>query len=180
MEASMKSMVACTVVVAAAFLAQLTPAAAQQQLEQPSQVGIAAEGELRQLAQRYSDLYNARDADALAQLFAHDAWMTNPRGETLNGRDEIARALADELAGPGKDARHEVLVEEVRTLAPEVAISRGTFRIAGLRVENGPEQTIEGTYLATFTRIGNEWRIVALQGAVPADTQPQPTTGRSR
>jgi uncharacterized protein (TIGR02246 family) len=92
----------------------------------------------------------------------------------MRGPDQIQKALEEEFAGPAKGAQHETKVVETRSLTPDIAVSHGTFHLTGMRGPEGQPASIHGTYLGVFRRVGGEWRIEALQGAVPSGPQQAP------
>ena len=58
--------------------------------------------QLRAVAQRYVDLFNASDADGVAALYAEDATVEDPIGSPLHEGREAIRAFYAGTMGPAK------------------------------------------------------------------------------
>jgi hypothetical protein len=124
---------------------------------------------IRKLAQLYSHLMDARDWDAMAQLYAEDAvceW--GPYG-SLKGRENIRKQLID--AHPGRlpyDGMHITTNLVVELTGPGTAISRNYLTDMWPSDEIGPithdgypanPVVLYAIYENNYRKIGPDWKI---------------------
>jgi steroid delta-isomerase-like uncharacterized protein len=97
----------------------------------------------REVSDRYTDLINAHDAEAIGALYADDGVLTDPTGE-FRGPDEVAQYWERFFqAFPDMTGRDEFKAESGDTAINEWSAS-GT--------NSGPLETPEGTIPATGKR----------------------------
>jgi steroid delta-isomerase-like uncharacterized protein len=100
--------------------------------------------EARQLSDRYVDLINAHDAQAIGALYADDAVLSDPSGE-FRGREAIVQYWEGFFRGfPDLSVTEEFKAEGGDTAITEWTVS-GT--------NQGPLETPEGTIPATGKRV---------------------------
>jgi uncharacterized protein (TIGR02246 family) len=108
---------------------------------------------LRDQAVDYAKLYAARDAKALAAMWASDGTFTDSRGEEHIGRGAIETYFRDGFR-EGRPQTLDVTVSSVKFPAPGVAIEEGTTRIA-----SGPGLGSMGRYLVVHTKSNGQWQM---------------------
>lgn len=122
---------------------------------------------LKDLSRSYAKGWNGQKAADVAALYAADAILTTPGGETIRGRDAIQSGLGEEL---GAKRRISFSGEEYRWLSEDAVVWRYEWKISG-------GESSRGTGLAVLTKTGEGWRIVedltALSPAAPAAAAPE-------
>lgn len=140
----------------------LSPVAglAQEQDEKP----------LKDLSRAYVKAWNQKKAADVANLYAADAILTAPTGETVRGRQAIQNGFESEL---GAGRKISLSAEEYRWLAEDAVVWRYEWKTTG----GGASSS--GTGLSVLTRSGGAWQIVedlvALTpvSAAPAQAEPE-------
>ena len=119
------------------------------------------EGVIRQT----QDAFNAGDAEALANTFTDDAWSVGVTGQVLNGRDEILETSRQLLAGPLRGQFARYVVDEVRHVAPDVAIVR---KLAYATDEHGNDVDVGHAMVALYVLVRDTdgWRVAARQNTL--------------
>ena len=117
------------------------------------------------------DRWNARDAQGFANLFDAGGVSIGFDGSTEVG----ARTIAEHLAAIFADhvpAQYIGRIEDVRELAPDVAIVRG---IAGMVPPDGGELLPDRNVIQTIVAVrgGDDWKIVLFQNT-PAQFHGRP------
>ena len=109
--------------------------------------------------------FNASDAEALASTFTDDAWTVSVTGQVLQGRAEILDVSRELLAGALKEQFARYVVDEVRHLAPDVAIAR---KLAYATDENGNDLDADHAMVALYVLVRSEagWRVAARQNTI--------------
>lgn len=114
----------------------------------------AAESEIEQVRNAWTEGAEAGDAAAVASLYADDAVLASPDGEMAEGPQEIEEALAFE-GMTGLEVSSTSL--EVGT---DIAADAGTYRQTFQSAE-GQEQILSGRYLVVLRRQDDgNWRII--------------------
>ncbi len=89
-------------------------------------------------------------------------------GLMARGRAEIEKAYMTQLSGVYKGTSLKNANTNIRFLKPDVAISNGTFEIAGVR---GPDGKVapprSGTVTSVVVKQNGQWLITALRAIVP-------------
>ncbi len=112
----------------------------------------------------FAAAWAARDAGALAALFAEDADFVNVVGIWWEDRAAIERAHAYGLATFFAESRLSVGRVKTRRLAAEVAIVQARFRLTGQRAPDGSTAGPRSTILTfVLARRGPGWLCVAAQ-----------------
>ncbi|MDX1944728.1 MAG: nuclear transport factor 2 family protein [Pirellulaceae bacterium] len=144
---------------AAAFV--LLAASAWAQAPRP----VAANGSLsvdeqviRRAVIAFVELYNARNADGLAALFAPDARVTFRDGTEVNGRDELKQAFAKAFAASPKGAV-SVVVDSIRFLTPDTAVEEGFTSL----FPDGDTLTARSRYTVLHVKKDGRWQMQAVR-----------------
>lgn len=119
----------------------------------PGTAQDADESALREVSKKFVAAWNKGDAAAVAALYAADAVVTSPSGQTVRGQ----RALQESLSGDLKSkARLALSAEEFRSLSGSAAVWRCEWKLTGAKDgRNGA-----GTGLAVLTKGSSGWLIV--------------------
>lgn len=108
--------------------------------------------------------WGARDARALAALFAPDADFFSLTGGVAEGRTEIAALLAGELAGAFSRARLVTGKTKLRPVGPEACVVLQRFVLSGIVHPDGSDAGRIGALLAATLGLGPDgWQIVSAQ-----------------
>jgi len=119
---------------------------------------------IRDAVQKYVAAFNSGDVEAAAATYLPDGSHTDILGVTHHGRAEIARSLAQLLAGPMKGGRLALESLQIRSLTPTVAVEEEAFRVEGLTAPDGqPMPTVDGLCLAVHHRDAGQWLAAAVQ-----------------
>lgn len=111
------------------------------------------EAALREVSKKFVAAWNKGDAAAVAALYAPDAVVTPPSGQTVRGRKALQESLAGDLRSK---ARLALSAEEFRPLSDSAAVWRCEWKLSGAKDgRNGA-----GTGLAVLTRGPSGWLIV--------------------
>jgi uncharacterized protein (TIGR02246 family) len=109
--------------------------------------------------------FNAGDAEALAGTFTEDAWSVGVTGQVLHGREEILGVSRRLFGGALKGQFAKYVVDEVRHLAPDVAIAR-KLAYATDDQGNGLDADHAMVALYVLVRVETGWRVVARQNTI--------------
>lgn len=111
-----------------------------------------------QIADRFAAAWNARDAAALAALFADDADFVNVVGLWWENREDIRRAHDYGLRTFFRDSTMSVRRTKVRELAEGLAVVHARWRLTGQLATSGGEADIRwGVMVFVVERRGAEW-----------------------
>lgn len=111
--------------------------------------------------------WNQHDPRTMSSLFAEDADLINPFGRAAKSRQEIEQMFRDEHSGPLKQSRMSLRFENVRFLAPDVAITNHAYELAGARDPSGKEITMHGHLTEVLKKNGGDWFFAAARPVVP-------------
>ena len=109
--------------------------------------------------------FNASDAEAFADTFTGDAWSVGVTGQVLHGRAEILEVSRRLFGGALKGQFARYVVDEVRHLAPDVAIAR---KLAYATDAQGNGLDADHAMVALYVLVRGEtgWRVVARQNTI--------------
>ena len=117
---------------------------------------LDVESVIRGLTQDYCTSFNTGNYDQVASLYAPDASLMPPNGETAVGTRAIERKLRELGESGQQDLRFETLrVDSSGDLAVEI----GRYSLA-LHQENGTTIADRGKFMHAWRRVG-AWRIIA-------------------
>jgi uncharacterized protein (TIGR02246 family) len=111
---------------------------------------------IRGLTQDYCTAFNTGNYDQVALLYAPDASLMPPNGETAVGTRAIERVLKQFGESGHQDLRFETLRVDS---SGDLAIEIGKYTIA-IRQENGTTVADRGKFMRAWRRVG-AWRIIA-------------------
>jgi len=124
------------------------------------------EDPIREIVNKYVDARERNDPKAVEALFTNDADQLVSSGEWRKGRDAVVRgAMASSRSTGGK---RSITVEQVRFVAPDVAIADGRYELSGLA--GGTNRSMWATLIMKKT--SNGWRIAAIRNMLPAAPAP--------
>ena len=124
------------------------------------------EAPIREIVNKYVDARERNDPKAVEALFTNDADQLVSSGEWRKGRDAVVKgAMASSRSTGGK---RTITVEQVRFVAPDVAIADGRYELTGL--SGGTNRSMWATLIMKKT--GNGWRITAIRNMLPAAPAP--------
>lgn len=116
------------------------------------------------VASFFARAWMARDADALAALFAEDADFVNVAGIWWEDRAAIARAHAYGLTTFFRDSRLTVGRTKVRALGPDAAVVHARMILTGQIGADGGTAGPRHTILSfVMVRSGGSWLCVSAQ-----------------
>ncbi|MBK5945533.1 DUF4440 domain-containing protein [Rhodobacter veldkampii DSM 11550] len=116
------------------------------------------------LPRAFAAAWGARDAVALADLFAEDADFLTLTGAAAEGRAEIAEVLAGEFSGAFARARLVTGRGKMRPVGPGAAVVLQRYVLSGLVHADGSDAGRVGAVLAATLAAGPAgWAIVAAQ-----------------
>lgn len=112
----------------------------------------------------FADAWAARDARAMAALFAADADFLTLTGHWAEGRKRIAETVAGEMAGAFARAKLVTGRTKTRTLAPGVAHLMQRYVLSGILNPDGSDAGRVGAILSATLVEGPEgWQVAAAQ-----------------
>jgi len=138
----------------------------------PTAATSADEQAIRKLARDYEAACDAKDAKALAALFAPDGEVVEDDGNVVQGREAIAAAFAQLFAGNPK-ASTNATIDSIRFVAPSVAIVDGTTKTT-LAPGQPP---VLSRHCVTQVKIDGRW-LMASARALDADSRTIPVSER--
>ena len=118
----------------------------------------AEEQAIRGQVNRWLQLVKAKDAAAIAELYAEDGAVMPPNGPIGKGRAAIQKTWASMMQTPGFDLTF-VPEQIVVSSSGDMALDRGTYRLA--IAPNGKAMTDTGKYVVVWRKIGGEWKAAA-------------------
>jgi uncharacterized protein (TIGR02246 family) len=140
----------------------------------PAGVGAqtaADEAALRELAARWEQAWNARDATALSALFADDAIFISVRGPEGMGRERegFRASHAEMFVSAFRESRWSNGPVGIRFLSPDVAVMTVEWSTTGDRVRHLPPGTPRrGVFGWTAKRSNGRWEIAQAQNTEAA------------
>jgi uncharacterized protein (TIGR02246 family) len=138
----------------------------QQALAEAAPTALDETGDIRALHRRLLEAWDARDADAYAELFAADGTLVGFDGSTVDGRDEIRSHLSGIFADHDTGS-YVGGVREARLLDPDVGLVRA---VTGL-IPSGQDDINPGTNAIqslVVVRTDGAWRVALFQNTPAA------------
>ena len=118
----------------------------------------AEERAIRGEVDRWIQLIKAKDAAAIAGLYAEDGAVMPPNAPIGKGRAEIQQTWASLVAMPGFELAI-VPDEIVVSSSGDMALDRGTYKLSV--APNGTAQTDTGKYVVVWRKIDGKWKAAA-------------------
>ena len=118
----------------------------------------ADERAIRGHVDHWMQLVKAKDAAAIADLYAADGAVMPPNAPIGKGRAAIQKAWAGMMQMPGFDLTitpEQIIVSS----SGDMALDRGTYRLSV--APEGKTQTDTGKYVVVWRKIGDEWKAAA-------------------
>ena len=118
----------------------------------------ADEKAIRGEVDRWLQLVKAKDAAAIAGLYAEDGAVMPPNGPIGKGRDAIQKTWASMMGTPGFDLTftpEQIIVSS----SGDMALDRGTYKLA--IAPKGTIQSDTGKYVVVWRKAGSEWKAAA-------------------
>jgi uncharacterized protein (TIGR02246 family) len=118
----------------------------------------ADERAIREQVARWLQFVKAKDAAAIADLYAEDGAVMPPNAPIGKGRAAVRQAWASMMGTPGFDLtfRPEQIVV---SSSGDMALDRGTYRLTVAPA--GATQTDTGKYVVVWRKVGGDWRAAA-------------------
>lgn len=148
---------AWVLIVGAALLAGIGPAAAQGQMD----------AEFRKLADEFSAAWSKGDAKAIAALHTADAIRAQSEAPTVIGRAAIEQGMAAALTGPFKGTTLTITQGQSKRVTADVYVGEGTWEVTGAPAAAG---LTKGRYVNTLVRQGGTW-LIASSSTMPLASQ---------
>lgn len=129
------------------------------------QTGQSDEDSIRHIVTEAVDRLNHGDATSIRELWHENADYVSVGGKLIRGR----RAMEDFFARMPKEGggTQTATIEQVRFIAPDLALVDGSWTITGARDANGrPLPPIEGRGLEIVQKKQSRWRFVATREMV--------------
>ena len=118
----------------------------------------AAEQAIRGQVAHWLQLVKAKDAAAIAELYAEDGTVMPPNAPIGKGHTAIQQTWASMMGTPGFDLTfvpEQILVSS----SGDMALDRGTYSLTV--APDGKTQTDTGKYVVVWRKIGREWKAAA-------------------
>ena len=97
--------------------------------------------------------FNKGDSHAVAELYAHDAYVLPAGGEMVHGRQAI-QGFWDTTMKQLGDAK--LTAVDVQPLGPDAAREIGTF---SFKTKGNTPQDVSGKYVVVWRKINNQWKL---------------------
>lgn len=118
----------------------------------------ADEQAIRSTNERWLQLIRAKDAAAIAQLYAEDGAVMPANEKAALGRESIEQWWNSSMQMPGYDLTFEtdqLLVSQ----AGDMALDRGTYRFAATPPGGAIDDS--GKYVVVWRKVDGEWKVAA-------------------
>lgn len=118
----------------------------------------ADEQAIRSTNERWLQLIRAKDAAAIAQLYAEDGAVMPTNEKAALGRESIEQWWNSSMQMPGYDLTFEtdqLLVSQ----AGDMALDRGTYRFAATPPGGAIDDS--GKYVVVWRKVDGEWKVAA-------------------
>ena len=120
------------------------------------------ESEIRAAVQRYVDIREHPDSQALESLFTADADQLVSSGEWRKGKDAVVKGT---IAASQREAgKRTITVESIRFLSKTVAIADGRYDL--MDAAGNPTRRMWSSIVLTRSHSG--WQIAAIRNMLPA------------
>lgn len=126
---------------------------------QAAQVSTAAEEQaINGVNQRWLELIRAKDAAAIAQLYAEDGVVMPPNEPAARGREAIAQWWGRSMQMPGFDLTFET-DQLLVSASADMALDRGTYRFKAAPPEGAIDDN--GKFVVVWKKVGGDWKVAA-------------------
>jgi uncharacterized protein (TIGR02246 family) len=123
------------------------------------QIDLAAETEaVRQINQKWLELFRARDAEGIGALFVEDGWTVSGTDGLSEGRAAIVATNQDDFA-EYPDATADWGGKQVWVAASgDLAVERGWYSVDN--DADGEGEAVAGEYITVFTKVDGQWKVL--------------------
>lgn len=129
---------------------------------------------VKQLAQAFSQAWEAGDTRAMASLFVATGDVITATGHRSEGRSEIEALFTEEHSGYMKGTRFRVEIATVQSLASGIALMDGSALLAGVKTSDGRKMPpLRHLIFAVAIQKEGIWKIQALRIVVPVPSPEQ-------
>ena len=118
----------------------------------------ANEQAIRGQVDHWLQLVKAKDAAAIAELYAEDGAVMPPNAPVGKGRAAIQQTWASMMNTPGFNLTFTP-EQIVLSSSGDMALDRGTYQLT--IAPSGKAQNDTGKYVVVWRKIGNEWKAAA-------------------
>lgn len=118
----------------------------------------ADEQAIRAQVDRWTQLIKAKDAKAIAALYADDGAVMPPNTPIGKGHEAIEKIWAGLMQTPGFDLA--ITPEQITVSASgDMALDRGNYKLSV--APEGTAQTDTGKYVVVWRKVGGQWKAAA-------------------
>jgi uncharacterized protein (TIGR02246 family) len=110
----------------------------------------------------FADAWNNHDAKAMADLHTEDVNFINIFGQWWKGRNEVEEGLRRGHSAPFAKSKMLINIEQVRFLAPNVAVVHGTMEL----VDAPPETLGRCHSIRVLVKANGKWLISSFQNTL--------------
>lgn len=145
----------------------------------PAATGSPADDQaIRDMANKYSAAYTAKDTAALGALVADDYEEVDPAGAHHQGRGAFEAAVGKELAmmPAGMSMSMTATTDYVRWVDANHAIAGGTWATTPAM----PPMPSKGSWMAVVAKQGNDWKMMSALGAADVTPAVMPDTPKPK
>ena len=142
--------------------------------------GSKDEDAVRQRVAEFQEAFNKHDAKAISAFFAEDADLVTPTGVRAQGRAEIEKAVATDLATLIHDGKTAFTVTHTRFVKPDVVVLDMTHEVSEA---HGPDGTVMPTMKVLVTGVAvkksGAWSWLAARPMIPFTPPAPPATAKA-
>jgi uncharacterized protein (TIGR02246 family) len=153
-----------SLLLAALFIGNTLACAATSNANATEPSSQEAQSAAAQLGHLYDTNYAAKNADAMAQLYAEDGMLVSPAGKIIKGRAAL-KEYYEKRFGSGAKEHHIHVIDAS-------AQGDGGFSVAEFSVQvpkgDGTFRQESGHIMAVYVKEGDGWHFRAVEPSVPA------------
>lgn len=110
----------------------------------------------------FADAWNHHDAKAMTDLHTEDVNFINIFGQWSKGRNEVEEILRRGHSAPFAKSKMLIDIEQVRFLAPNVAVAHGSMEL----VDAPPEALGRCHFIRVLIKVNGRWLISSFQNTL--------------
>jgi uncharacterized protein (TIGR02246 family) len=115
---------------------------------------------VKQTMENFVDAFNLHDAHAAAMMFTEDADLTNMRGASSHGRNDIEALYNTIFTTRLKNARETHTIKNIRFVTPNVVQVDAEWEMTGAMTEDGKAIPLrKGTQSPLLVKQNGKWMI---------------------
>ena len=139
------------------------PAAEEEAPAEPAIDLAAAEEEAKQVNRDWLDLFRARDAEGIGDLFVEDGWILQAEDGVTEGRAAITARTQDGMAENPDSANDWGVKGFWIADSGDLAVERGWWTLD--QDGDGEEEETQGEYLTVLLKVDGQWKVLADAGS---------------